>query len=115
MKKMLWKDAEELIYQNSKNNLIFLAFTVNWCGDCKMMAPLINRLAAKYEDNKKITFIEVDAEEANLLRDPDTKWKVLKVPTFILLQGTTITEKGYEYIPEEILVEWIEKRLSVVQ
>ncbi|UUM19954.1 MULTISPECIES: thioredoxin family protein [unclassified Mycoplasma] len=112
MKLLPWKQAEKLINGNKSNNLLFLAFTVQWCGDCKMMKPVISRIASKYESFKQITFVEVDAEEANLLRDPNTKWEVLKVPTFILLKGTEIVEKGYEYIPEEILIDWIEKRIN---
>ncbi|UUD36001.1 thioredoxin family protein [Mycoplasmopsis citelli] len=114
MKKLLWKQAQKLLEDNKNNQLIFLAFTVQWCGDCKMMSPIINKIALKYKNLKKISFIEVDAEEANLLRDPNTNWEVLKVPTFILLQGQNIVEKGYEYIPEEILIDWIEKRLSAI-
>ncbi|UWV79172.1 thioredoxin family protein [Mycoplasmopsis felis] len=74
---MLWKDAEEHINKKQKTQLTFLIFTTEWCGDCKMMLPTFNNIAKKYE-NQKIEFIQVDAEEAKLFRNPLTKWKVLK-------------------------------------
>ncbi|WP_255473571.1 thioredoxin family protein [Mycoplasma sp. NEAQ87857] len=95
----------------TQDKLIFLTFTTKWCGDCKMMKPVIQRLSEKYQNKKNVTFIEVDAEEAKLFREVDNKWNVLRVPTFILLKGQEIVEKGYEYIPEEILSNWIDKKI----
>ncbi|MGZ9755334.1 thioredoxin family protein [Mycoplasma sp. 394] len=109
--KLLWDDAKKLIESKQKDDLTFLIFTTGWCGDCKMMKPTLDRIAKKYEKTK-VQFIHVDAEEAKLFRNPDTEWKVLKVPTMILLNGTEIVEKAFEYVPEEVLSEWIENRIS---
>ncbi|EFF41628.1 thioredoxin family protein [Mycoplasmopsis alligatoris] len=111
IKELEWKEALKIIDNNSEDNLIFLEFTTKWCGDCKMMAPVINEISKKYENNKNISFIKVDAEEAKLFRNPDTKWKVLRVPTHIVLKGQDVLEKGYEYYPREILESWIEKSI----
>ncbi|UWV78307.1 thioredoxin family protein [Mycoplasmopsis felis] len=108
---MLWKDAEAHINKKQKTQLTFLIFTTEWCGDCKMMLPTFNNIAKKYE-NQKIEFIQVDAEEAKLFRNPLTKWKVLKTPTMMLLSGDQILEKAYEYVPEEVLSSWIDDRIS---
>ncbi|WP_322961428.1 thioredoxin family protein [Mycoplasmopsis cynos] len=110
-KKMLWNHVEHTINNNKKNNLIFLVFTTEWCGDCKMMKRTFDSVAAKFSNNKEIAFINVDAEEANLFRNPDTKWKVIKVPTMMLLDGDEIIQKAYEYVPEEVLVNWIEQKI----
>lgn len=111
LKKMLWKDAENYIKNASQHDLTFLTFTAEWCGDCKMMQRTFDNLANKFSDRPEVTFINVDAEEAQLLRDPNTKWRVLKVPTMILLEGQEIIEKGFEYVPEQVLTHWIEKKL----
>ncbi|WP_036452136.1 thioredoxin domain-containing protein [Mycoplasma buteonis] len=112
MKKYLWEEAQKIINDNPDNKLIFAEFTTTWCGDCHMMRPIVNQVANKYKDNPNITFLEVDAEEAQLFRRVDTRWKVLRVPTILLIQGQEIIEKGYEYIPGEILENWIDKKLS---
>ncbi|WP_117275010.1 thioredoxin family protein [Mycoplasmopsis edwardii] len=106
--KMTWKNAENEIKKNK--DLIFLTFTTEWCGDCKMMKRTFDNIANKFNDKSEIRFINVDAEEANLFRNPDTKWKVLKVPTMILLEGEEIVQKAFEYVPEEVLSNWIEKK-----
>ncbi|MFV8401476.1 thioredoxin family protein [Mycoplasma sp. 005V] len=111
-KQMLWKDAQAVIENNPSDHLLFLNFTTNWCGDCKMMKPIVESVASEYENNDKITFINIDAEEAKLFREHDNKWKVLKVPTMLLLQGDEILERGYEYMPMQILSNWISKKIS---
>ncbi|RIV16578.1 thioredoxin family protein [Mycoplasmopsis gallopavonis] len=112
LKKYSWAEAEAIINKNQDDKLIFLEFTTTWCGDCQMMRPIVQQVVSKYSNNPNIQFIEVDAEEAQLFRNPDTKWKVLKVPTLMLIQGQEILEKGYEYIPAEILESWIDKKVS---
>ncbi|QCZ36836.1 thioredoxin family protein [Mycoplasma nasistruthionis] len=107
-----WAEAQEIIENNPNDQLLFLNFTTTWCGDCKMMKPIVDVVAKNFENNSKIRFINVDAEQAQLFRNPDSKWKVLRVPTMILLEGDEIVERGYEYIPTQILQTWIEKRLN---
>ncbi|WP_027121386.1 thioredoxin family protein [Mycoplasma leonicaptivi] len=110
--KLKWAEAEKILNANKPGELIFITFTAEWCGDCQMMKRPLNYVADKFKDRPEIKFINVDAEEAQLFRNPDTKWAVLKVPTMILLSGQEIIEKGYEYIPEEIMIDWIDKRIN---
>ncbi|WAM02496.1 thioredoxin family protein [Mycoplasmopsis felis] len=90
---MLWKDAEAHINKKQKTQLTFLIFTTEWCGDCKMMLPTFNNIAKKYE-NQKIEFIQVDAEEAKLFRNPLTKWKVLKATNYDVIIRWSNTRKS---------------------
>ncbi|QKT05617.1 co-chaperone YbbN [Mycoplasma sp. OR1901] len=112
IKKLNWAEAQEVIQNKTSDKLTFLTFTTEWCTDCKMMKPVFNEVANKFENNEQVEFINVDAEEARLFRDPNTKWRVLKVPTTILLKGDEIVEKGFEYVPEEVLEDWIDKRIA---
>lgn len=111
MQELSWEKAKQVIEKNTDNKLLFLEFTTKWCGDCKMMYPVVSSVENKYSENQEIKFIKIDAEEANLFRKPDTKWQVLRVPTHILLKGQKIIAKGHEYYPKEILISWIEKGL----
>ncbi|WP_406613903.1 thioredoxin family protein [Mycoplasma corogypsi] len=112
MQELKWEKAEKIIEQMHSDQLIFLVFTTKWCGDCKMMKPILNQVYEKYKNNKQITFMEVDAEESQMFRNPNTKYQVLRVPTMLFIKEGQIIEKGYEYIPEEVLSNWIEKQLS---
>ncbi len=92
----------------NKNYLI--QFSTKWCGDCKMMKPVIDNLEnwAK-ENNKEITIIEVDAEEANLYRNKDSEWDAYKVPSFYIVNKGKKKHIGYEYLPIDLFKEEIDK------
>ena len=57
---------------------VLVDFYADWCGPCKMMAPLIDKLAAEYEGKVKIGKCNVDdnmsiAEELNISSIPNMK------------------------------------------
>ena len=98
MKKIKWESAKAEL---KTDKVIFLEFSTTWCGDCKMMQPIVNELEAKLSGSN-IEFIEVDAEEANLLRK-DEEFNVSKVPAFYVVKGNKKQFLGFEYQPLELL------------
>lgn len=107
MEKTLWKDAKPQL----NKNLVFLTFKTSWCPDCKMMEPVVKEVKNILDkENIKVNFINVDAEEADLLRSDD-EWQVLKVPSFFFIKNGHKTHIGYEYIPAPVIVERIKKAL----
>lgn len=60
---------------------VLVDFYADWCGPCKMMAPIIKELAEKYEGKCKIGKLNVD-------ENPETaaRYRVMSIPTFILFQ-----------------------------
>ncbi|UVD81973.1 thioredoxin family protein [Mycoplasma iguanae] len=105
---MKWADAQKEIAKGH----VYLEFVTAWCGDCKMMEPIVDEVAEEFADDNRIRIIRVDAEEANLFRDANNKYQVLKVPTHLILKDGEIFRKGFEYYPKQILVEWIKDSLK---
>ena len=60
-----------------KNKHGFVDFYADWCGPCKMIAPIIHNLAA---NNKQIVFLKVNVEEAPELC---SKYSISAMPTFL--------------------------------
>ena len=61
---------------------VLVDFYADWCGPCKMMAPLVERMAEKYEGQIKIGKLNV--EEAMEISD---RYQVRNIPTFIFFQN----------------------------
>ena len=64
-----------------------------------MMKPVVAELESKHKD---ISFYEIDAEDAQVFRKDD-EFKVMKVPSFYLLDDKEVKHLGYEYVPKELL------------
>lgn len=108
IKFLKWDKAQKEL--NNKK-ATYLWFGTEWCGDCQMMFPVIEKVAKKYENNDFVQFIKVDAEEAKLFR-VESIYKVKKVPTHVFIKNGNINNILYEYIPKEIIEEEINKLLQ---
>ena len=60
---------------------VLLDFYADWCGPCKMMAPLVSEMAQKYEGRCKVGKCNVD-------ENPKTaeKFRIMSIPTFLLFK-----------------------------
>lgn len=61
---------------------VLVDFYADWCGPCKMMAPIIKELAEAYAGKIKIGKLNVD-ENPNAA----VQFKVMSIPTFLLFQN----------------------------
>ncbi len=68
---------------------VFVDFFAEWCGPCKLAAPIVDKLADEYAD--KVIIAKLDVDE-----NPDTarQYGVMSIPTVIVFQkqGDSITE-----------------------
>ena len=61
----------------SKNQKIILDFHAIWCGPCKFIGPIFEKLAS---ENPSILFVKIDVDKSNELTE---FFKVSSMPTFI--------------------------------
>jgi len=66
---------------------VLVDFFAEWCGPCKMMAPVIDELAKEYEGKVKIGKLNVD-------QAPETsqKYGVQSIPTLAFFKGGEVVE-----------------------
>lgn len=88
-------------------------FYAQWCGPCKLMSPVIDDLAKKYED---ITFIKIDIDKFNDLSngfDIDGQRIVISgIPTIYFFKDGKIVEKVGGYIRKEVFEKMIINKLG---
>lgn len=61
---------------------VLVDFYADWCGPCKMLAPIVEDLAAEYADRIKIGKLNVDQNT-----ETAAKYGVQSIPTLILFKG----------------------------
>ena len=85
---------------------VLVDFYADWCGPCKMMAPIVAQLAEEYDGKVKVGKCNIDDEDG-LAR----MYRVMSIPTFkIFVQGKDVaTIVGA--VQKEQLVEELKKVL----
>lgn len=64
------------------SQVVMVDFTATWCGPCKALAPIIDRLADDYRDKVKVGKLDIDASP-NIAR----KYGIRSVPTVMVFEG----------------------------
>ena len=68
--------------------LLVIDFWAEWCGPCRMMGPIVEKLAEEFEGKANIGKCNVD--EAN---DVPVKFSVRNIPTIVFIKGGEVVDK----------------------
>ena len=90
----------------SDNKPVLLDFYADWCGPCKMMAPVLTQLKEKMGDRLRILKIDVDKNQSLA-----AQFQVRGVPTLVLMQHQNVVWKQSGVIDINTLEQTIEKHL----
>ncbi|WP_295960467.1 thioredoxin [uncultured Alistipes sp.] len=85
---------------------VVIDFWAEWCGPCRMIAPIVDELAAEYEG--RVVIGKCDVEENDELT---MKYGVRNIPTIIFLKGGEVVDKQVGAASKDVLVAKIEKLL----
>ena len=75
-----------------------------WCGPCKMMAPVVAQLAEEYEGTVKVVKLDIDQNV-----DIVAQYKIMSVPTFLVIKDGEVKAKLIGAVSKEELVEVIDQ------
>mmetsp|Transcript_127633 Transcript_127633/g.190290 ORF Transcript_127633/g.190290 Transcript_127633/m.190290 type:complete len:106 (+) Transcript_127633:63-380(+) len=70
-----------VLMETSKTKLVVVDFTASWCGPCKYIGPVFEKLA---EENPEAEFVKVDVDEAD---DVAAQCGIQAMPTFHFYRG----------------------------
>ena len=78
---------------------VLLDFWADWCGPCRMAAPIIDEIAAETAGKVKVGKVNVDTEIELAQR-----YRIASIPTFLVFKNGELAEKAIGLQSKEDLV-----------
>lgn len=87
---------DELVLQSGKPTLV--DFWAEWCGPCRMIAPLVNELYEEYKDKAIIGKVDVDNNPGIA-----SKFGIRNIPTILFIKDGQVVDKQVGAVPKNVL------------
>jgi len=95
------------VLERSRAQPVVVDFWAAWCGPCRMVAPVLERLAAEFAGRAEIVKVDADAEPGVAAR-----YGVRSLPTLALFKGGVLADALIGAQPEGVIRVLIERHLE---
>lgn len=97
---------DKLTFESSIPAIVF--FTAIRCNVCKMLAPIVEKIATDYDG--KINVYSVDVDEYESLAE---RFRLQGIPTILIFNNGEVKERTIGFQPREVLDKIIESILNI--
>ncbi|MCI0707319.1 MAG: thioredoxin [Ignavibacteriae bacterium] len=91
------------------NTLTLVDFWAEWCGPCRLIAPILDELSAEYKGEVKFTKLDVDENPSTAMA-----FSVRSIPTLIVFRNGKPVNRIIGYMPKDELKRRIEDSRHMV-
>ena len=105
---MAFKDSsdEKFKQQISGNKLSLVQFSASWCGPCKQLKPIVEKISEDLVDKIDCYYHDIEAQP-----NEPTKYSVRGVPTVLLFKGSKLLGTKVGATSEKDMLEFIHPHL----
>lgn len=84
---------------------VIVDFWAEWCGPCKMIAPIVEEIGNQYGDKLKVAKVDVDSNTKVA-----TQYGIMSIPSLLFFKGGEVVDQIVGAVPKKD----IEARLTKV-
>lgn len=90
-------------FETIKEGITLVDFYADWCGPCRMLAPVIDKISEDYKD--KINVVKVNVDN---VREVAIKYGIQSIPTLILIKDGSAVKMNVGFISYDEIKEMID-------
>ena len=85
---------------------VLVDFWATWCGPCRMLAPVVERLSAEYAG--RVDVYKVNVDDCN---DLAAQYQIMSIPTLMLFKNGKVVDKVIGVQPSDVLKNMLDRAL----
>ncbi len=98
----------EKVIEGSKEKLIIVDFWAPWCGPCKQLTPVLEKIIKKYPE--KINLIKINIDENQQIA---SQLRIQSIPAVFAFKDKQIVNAFQGVLPEKQIIDFLEKCLGL--
>ena len=98
--------TKENFKEKVSEGLVLVDFFADWCGPCKMLAPVLEKLAEEFGDDLKVYKVNVDND-----MEIASIFKVVSIPSLFLLKDGIVVNSTMGFQKLDALREFVKSGL----
>ncbi|MBM4165649.1 MAG: thioredoxin [Ignavibacteria bacterium] len=86
---------------------VLVDFWAEWCGPCRMIAPIVEELAKEYDGKLKVGKVDVDSNPQISM-----DFGIRSIPTLMIFKGGKVVDQIIGAVPKRTLVDRVSAQLN---